>query len=161
MHPITFLGKLECNRAQLTIYLYNPLLQLKIIARKGKWAKMGANNGEHWILEPWIYKVQYLNCRLMVVISWIISTVLSLPQAFMFRKLKHPAVEFYQCTTDMVVEDYSKQTVVAGKIKFIFLGLDSDTVYNIYHFSFPFFVFFFPLACLIFNYGIIIRMIRR
>merc|ERR1711892_373075 len=72
---------------------------------------------------------QRRRARLMVAVSWIISIILSLPQAFMFRKLKHPAVEFYQCTTDMVVEDYSTQTMVDGKIKFIFHGLDSDTVY--------------------------------
>ena len=103
------------------------------------------------------------NCqsRLMVVASWTISLILSLPQAFMFRKLKHPFVEFYQCTTDMVVEEYSSQVVVAGETKYIFLGVDSEIVYSLYHFSFPFFVFFFPLACLIFNYGIIIKMIRR
>jgi hypothetical protein len=97
----------------------------------------------------------------MVVVSWIISLLLSLPQAFMFRKLKHPAVEFYQCTTDMVVEEYSDQVVVDGETRFIFLGVDSETIYSIYHFSFLFFVFFFPLACLIFNYGIVIKMIRR
>ena len=97
----------------------------------------------------------------MVVISWTLSLLLSLPQAFMFRKLKHPAVEFYQCTTDMVVEEFSEQVVVAGETQFRLLGVDSDTVYSIYHFSFPFFVFFFPLACLIFNYGIIIKIIRR
>ena len=79
----------------------------------------------------------------------------------MFRKLKHPAVEFYQCTTDMVVEEYSDQVVVDGETRFIFLGVDSETIYSIYHFSFLFFVFFFPLTCLIFNYGIIIKMIRR
>jgi hypothetical protein len=97
----------------------------------------------------------------MVVVSWIISIILSLPQAFMFRKLKHPYVKFYQCTTHMVVEEYSHQVVVDGETKFIFLGVDSETVYSLYHLSFPFFVFFFPLGCLIFNYGIIIKMIRR
>lgn len=103
---------------------------------------------------------QRRRARLMVVASWIISLILSLPQAFMFRKLKHPYVEFYQCTTDMVVEEYSSRVVVAGETKFIFLGVDSETVYSLYHLSFPFFVFFFPLGCLIFNYGIIIKMIR-
>ena len=97
----------------------------------------------------------------MVVVSWALSLLLSLPQAFMFRKLKHPVVEFYQCTTDMVVEEFSEQILVAGETKFSLFGVDSDIVYTIYHFSFPFFVFFFPLACLIINYGIIIKITRR
>jgi hypothetical protein len=61
----------------------------------------------------------------------------------------------------MVVEEYSDQVVVDGETKFILLGVDSETIYSIYHFSFLFFVFFFPLTCLIVNYGIIIKMIRR
>ena len=97
----------------------------------------------------------------MVVISWVISILLSLPQAIMFRKMKHPLVEFYQCTTLNVVEDFATKTVVDGETKFTLLGVDSDTIYSLYHFSFPFFVFFFPLGCLIVNYSIIIKIIRR
>ena len=98
---------------------------------------------------------------MMVVVSWLVSIILSLPQAFMFRKMKHPAVEFFQCTTNNVVEDFSTMILEDGETKFIFLGLDSQTVYTLYHFSFPFFVFFFPLAFLIVNYAIIIKIIRR
>ena len=99
--------------------------------------------------------------RLMVSMSWIVSIILALPQAFIFRKLKHPDMEFYQCTTTMAIEDFSHEVVVDGQSKLIFLGLEPVTIYKLYHFSFILFVFFLPLAVLMVNYIIIIRIIIR
>ena len=99
--------------------------------------------------------------RVMVLCSWMVSLILSLPQAFMFRKLKHPHLEFYQCTTKNVLESYSDLVVEDGKLSFVFYGLDPIMVYNIYHFSFLFFVYFLPLFCLIISYIIIINLIKR
>ena len=45
---------------------------------------------------------------MMVCISWLISLTLASPQALMFRKLKHPSLDFHQCTTNMVIETYSE-----------------------------------------------------
>ena len=97
----------------------------------------------------------------MVALSWVVSIILASPQAFMFRKLKHPDIEFYQCTTTMAVEDFSEKIVVNGQLKFLFLGVEAETIYRFYHFSFLLFVFFFPLTFLMVNYFIIIKLIRR
>ena len=97
----------------------------------------------------------------MVTMSWVISIILALPQAFMFRKLKHPEIEFYQCTTTMAIEDASYEVLVDGQKIFLFLGFGTETIYRFYHLSFLFFVFFLPLAFLIVNYVIIIKIITR
>ena len=87
--------------------------------------------------------------------------LLSLPQAFMFRKLKHPMLEFYQCTNAMVLEDYSEVVRENDTIRFVFYGIDSIDVYKIYNFYFLLFVYFLPLICLIISYIIIIKLIKR
>ena len=99
--------------------------------------------------------------RVMVLCCWVVSLLLSLPQAIMFRKLKNPHLEFYQCTTMMVVETYSELVKEDNKLKFVFYGIDAVVIYNIYHFSFLFFVYFLPLLCLIISYIIIIKLIKR
>ena len=99
--------------------------------------------------------------RLMVFFSWVVSIILSSPQAIMFRKMKHPYLEFYQCTNKMVVENYSHLVVEGDKARYFFFGIDSDTVYMIYHLSFLLFVYFMPLFCLLVSYIFIIHLIRR
>ena len=76
----------------------------------------------------------------MVFCSWLVSLVLSSVQAIMFRQVKHPNMEFYQCTSEMVVEMNSKMVIENGKAKFTFFGIDSEVIYTVYHFSFLFFV---------------------
>jgi hypothetical protein len=97
----------------------------------------------------------------MVSMSWVVSILLSLPQALVFRKLKHPQLEFYQCTTSGAIEEFSEEVEVGGETKILFFGVEPETIYRTYHFSFLFFVFFFPLAVLMVNYFIIIRLIMR
>ena len=97
----------------------------------------------------------------MVFCSWVVSLLLSSPQAFMFRKMKHPYLEFYQCTTNMVIESYSQLVVEGDKAMYLFFGVDSDTVYLLYHLSFLIFVYFLPLSCLLVSYSFIIYLIRR
>ena len=97
----------------------------------------------------------------MVLFSWVVSFVLSTPQALMFRKMKHPNLEFYQCTTNMVIENYSTVVMDDDKATYFFFGIHSDTVYMIYHLSFLVFVYFLPLCCLLVSYIFIIHLIRR
>ena len=97
----------------------------------------------------------------MVFLAWLTSLLLSSPQALMFRKLKHPMLEFYQCTTNMVVETYSEMVLENGQHKLKFFGFDPTFIYKIYNGSFLFFVYFFPLFCLIISYTIIIILIKR
>ena len=61
----------------------------------------------------------------------------------------------------LVVEEYADMVVEDEQTKFILLGLNSGTIYIIYHFSFLFFVFFFPLVFLIITHIIIIKLIQR
>ena len=97
----------------------------------------------------------------MVVFSWIISLMLSSPQAIMFRKVKHPYLEFCQCTTNMAIENYSVLVVKGDKALYLFHGIDTDTIYMIYNLSFLIFVYFLPLCCLIISYIFIFCLIRR
>ena len=97
----------------------------------------------------------------MVVCALIVSLLLSSPQAFMFRKAKHPYMEFYQCTTNMVIKSYSELVVEGEKAFYLLCGIDSDTLYTIYHLSFLIFVYFLPLCCLLVSYIFIIHLIRR
>ena len=41
----------------------------------------------------------FLFSRLMVVMAWLTTLLFSSPQAVIFRVMKHPMVDFYQCTT--------------------------------------------------------------
>ena len=97
----------------------------------------------------------------MVLFSWVLSFVLSSPQAMLFRKMKHPDMEFYQCTTKMVIENISTVVMDGDKAKYYFFGIESDIVYKIYHLSFLVFVYFLPLCCLLVSYIFIIHFIRR
>lgn len=97
----------------------------------------------------------------MVFISWVVSILLSCPQAMMFRKLKHPTMEFHQCTTTMVIESYSDIVIENGQAHIRFYGIDPSILYQLYSGSFLFFVYFFPLFCLIISYTIIIIIVKR
>ena len=98
---------------------------------------------------------------MMVCISWLISLTLASPQALMFRKLKHPSLDFHQCTTNMVIETYSEVVFEDQQAKLKFYGIDPSVLYKLYSGSFLFFVYFFPLFCLIISYTIIIILIKR
>ena len=37
--------------------------------------------------------------RIMIVSAWLVSAVFALPQTLVFRVLKHPKIEFFQCTS--------------------------------------------------------------
>ena len=43
----------------------------------------------------------------MVMVSWLATIIFSLPQAIIFRVLKHPEKDFYGCTTNNFFEDLS------------------------------------------------------
>ena len=97
----------------------------------------------------------------MVFFAWVVSFMLSIPQAMMFRKVKHPNLEFYQCTTNMAIENYSVLVVQGDKALYLFHGIDTDIIYMIYHLSFLIFVYFLPLCCLIISYIFIIYRLSR
>ena len=97
----------------------------------------------------------------MVVCSWLVSLALSSPQAIMFRKVKHPNIDFCQCTSDLILEMNSEIIIKNGEPTFLFFGIDPEILYSVYQFSFLFFVYFLPLFCIIISYVVIIRLMRR
>ena len=99
--------------------------------------------------------------RLMVFSAWVLSFMLSIPQAMMFRKVKHPDMEFSQCTTDMVLEMHSDMVIQDGEISFLFFGINPHIIYSFYHFSFLFFVYFLPLLVILINFMVILNIIKR
>ena len=42
---------------------------------------------------------QKKRAKIMVIVAWILTLLFASPQAIIFRVLKHPEKEFYQCTT--------------------------------------------------------------
>ena len=97
---------------------------------------------------------------MMVFISWFLSMVLSCPQAIMFRKIKRPKVEFYQCTLHMYLEMKSEMTFIDGQIKFSLIGLDPKHIYTTYNFLFLLFVYFLPLSFITVNLTRVIQMLK-
>ena len=47
-----------------------------------------------------------------MVVSWLLSALLSLPQVVMFRVVKHPEVEWHQCTQRGWVESLSQEIII-------------------------------------------------
>ena len=37
--------------------------------------------------------------RIMIASAWIVSAICALPQTLVFRVLKHPKIDFHQCTS--------------------------------------------------------------
>ena len=99
--------------------------------------------------------------RILVSLSWLFSFLLSLPQALMFRLIKHPQAEFYQCTSQMIFEMNSDISMVNGRPTFSFWGVEPKILYRVYRFYFLFFVYFFPLFCIIISVIALITVIRR
>ena len=62
-----------------------------------------------------------LNGRLMVMVSWLATIVFTLPQAIIFRVLRHPENDFYQCTTYNFFEEFSTP-FIEGNITKLYLA---------------------------------------
>ena len=50
-----------------------------------------------------------LTSRLMVIVAWLLTLVFTSPQAVIFRVLRHPMAEFYQCTTWGFFENFATE----------------------------------------------------
>ena len=53
-------------------------------------------------------KSSFPHFRLMVLLAWLLTLIFTWPQAVIFRVLKHPKKEFYQCTTFNFFENLAK-----------------------------------------------------
>ena len=50
----------------------------------------------------------------MICSAWLISAICALPQSLVFRVLKHPQIEFYQCTSMNFFSDLFNSSSVNG-----------------------------------------------
>ena len=97
----------------------------------------------------------------MVFISWLLTILFSSPQAIIFRVLKHPTKEFYQCTTYNFFQDLSSPMVMGNTTHMLLLGLRPVQWANIYHTIFNSEIFFIPLFIILGSYVKIYLIIYR
>ena len=57
----------------------------------------------------------------MVIMAWLVTIIFTVPQAIIFRVLKHPVKEFYQCTTFNFFEELSSPVKI-GNTTHLYLG---------------------------------------
>ena len=96
--------------------------------------------------------------RMMVLGSWIFTIICSSPQAIIFRVLKHPTKEFYQCTTINFFEDLSDEVVTTSpdggnSTHLYLLGLGPESWNRLYHVLFNCEIFFIPLIIILISYA--------
>lgn len=89
--------------------------------------------------------------RIMITSAWIISAVFALPQTLVFRVLKHPQVEFFQCTTMNYFDDIFNNATM----------LNPAQAAKIYNSLFLVVVYMVPLLVIIFTYANILLKIFR
>ena len=104
---------------------------------------------------------QRKRARLMVVFAWIITVVSTVPQAIIFRVLKHPERDFYQCTTYNFFEDLASPVQVGNTTVLYLGGLTPVQWADLYHTVFNCEVFFGPIIAIIISYSKIFSVISR
>ena len=95
---------------------------------------------------------QRKRARVMVISAWILTLVFAAPQAIIFRVLKHPAKDFYQCTTYKFFENLSTPVEVGSSTKLLLLGLTPKQWADLYHTIFNCEIFFIPLIIIVASY---------
>ena len=48
----------------------------------------------------------------MVIFAWLLTLLFTFPQAIIFRVLRHPMAEFYQCTTWDFFENLASEVII-------------------------------------------------
>ena len=92
----------------------------------------------------------------MVAVAWILTIVFASPQAIIFRVLKHPVKDFYQCTTVDFFEN-----LVGNKTEGLLVGLTPVQLADLYHTIFNSEIFFIPLIIIITSYCKIFIILLR
>ena len=99
--------------------------------------------------------------RCMVIMAWVVTLIFTIPQAIIFRVMKHPAKEFYQCTTYNFFESLSTQVVVGNDTTLLLGSLTPVQWADLYHTIFNIEVFFGPLIALVASYSKIYFLLKR
>ena len=104
---------------------------------------------------------QRKRARAMVLSVWILTLVFASPQAIIFRVLKHPVKDFYQCTTFNFFENLSSPVVIDNVTHSLFIGLTPIQWADLYHTIFNCEVFFAPVIAIVASYVRIYSVLSR
>ena len=90
--------------------------------------------------------------QIMITSAWLISALCALPQTLVFRVLKHPEIDFYQCTTMNYFDNiFNNATMVTPN--------QAEKIYNS---LFLVVVYVVPLLVIIVTYAnIILKVFRK
>ena len=92
----------------------------------------------------------------MVFTAYIATLISASPQTVIFRVLKHPEKEFYQCTTFDFFEDLSSYVQIGNdpnNTELLLHGLTPVQCEDLYHTIFNIEVFFGPLCAIVASYA--------
>ena len=81
------------------------------------------------------YNAHFPPLRYMVLAAWLATLISVTPQAVIFRVLKHPESDFYQCTTEDFFESLSTEKVLVNNVTSYYLpgGLTPKQAGDLYH----------------------------
>ena len=99
--------------------------------------------------------------RFMVFIAYLATFILASPQAIIFRVLKHPIKEFYQCTTYDFFESISTEVQIGNDTELVLLGMTPLQAADLYHTIFNCEVFFCPVIAIVGSYIKIYYVLKR
>ena len=97
----------------------------------------------------------------MVLIAYLATILFASPQAIIFRVLKHPVKEFWQCTTYNFFESVSTPVQFGNHTELRFLRLSPVQCANLYHTIFNCEVFFGPVIAISTSYAKIYTVLKR
>ena len=89
----------------------------------------------------------------MVLLAYIAALVSASPQAFIFRVLKHPEKDFYQCTTLYFFSNLTTALNPRNITDQELLGLSPVQWEDLYHTIFNCEVFFVPVCVIVASYA--------
>ena len=96
----------------------------------------------------------------MVFTAYLYTMILASPQAVIFRVLKHPEKEFYQCTTFNFFENLSTRVTTGNQTQLVLLGLSPVQCADLYHTIFNCEVFFGPVIIIVASYAKIYAVLK-
>lgn len=116
--------------------------------------------------------------RVMILLAWIAATLFALPQTLVFRVLKHPKIEFLQCTSmnffsEVLERHYGNNGVSNNnngngtsneteQSPLTFLGMDAADLEKAYSCVFLVAVYMVPLFVIVVTYAnILLKIIRK
>ena len=97
----------------------------------------------------------------MVILSWLATIIFTMPQAIIFRVMKHPEKDFYQCTTYNFFEELSSPVQIGNTTQLYLASLTPIQWADLYHTIFNCEVFFAPVIAIVASYTKIYSVLSR